>query len=597
VTVEPFDPTELCPVEERVLEYVATRQVARLSDAPPAIAGEAFDAHDWQGAAIRGEFVRALLLQEIGLTLSKPEIAIHGARIQGPVDLDLASLDMHVAITNSSFESSLRLQDARLRRLTLDDCSLRDVNVSRCRGEVMQASGAHVLGTLWLEDADFVSVKFDDAVIESAPDQPAIAANVLRTSRSARFARVTVAGPSTFIGVGVGGQLVLRNASFSLHPTDGRHTTDGLLLTLHEACIDRSLYLRETRFDARVSISGTKVGGRLDARGASFLGTSRSLDLKATRIERSLQLDDAHFSGQCRAENSRVGDYLSLASATFGGWGTDISEGVPPSSVIATDEGNDDDPEPPVVDEAFLDLTGAVVAGALDLRLDTAPGTHGLIRLGHASVGLLRDAPGVWKHVTPDLDGFRYGWLPVDSFGWTLEERITWIDRQEEFSARPYEELGRLLRDSGRRADARTALFRRDKRARRSRGPFRRAIGWFFEIFAGYGYRLGRVATWLLAVWLLGGLLWHGAWNAGVVVSSSGASELCPPTAACFHALALSADTLVPVVRLGQADQWHIQGSTGAAFWYRFLPWALIGLGWLLTTAAVAGFGRLLSRE
>ena len=54
-----------------------------------------------------------------------------------------------------------------------------------------------------------------------------------------------------------------------------------------------------------------------------------------------------------------------------------------------------------------------------------------------------------------------------------------------------------------------------------------------------------------------------------------------------------AADLLVPVINLGQRDNWRPASEKG----YRIIPAALGTLGWLLTTLIVAGFTGLVRRE
>jgi hypothetical protein len=58
-----------------------------------------------------------------------------------------------------------------------------------------------------------------------------------------------------------------------------------------------------------------------------------------------------------------------------------------------------------------------------------------------------------------------------------------------------------------------------------------------------------------------------------------------------FHAVAYTLDVLLPIVDLGQQSAWQ---ATGAALRW---SWVLIGAGWVLTTAVVAGLTGLFKRD
>lgn len=61
--------------------------------------------------------------------------------------------------------------------------------------------------------------------------------------------------------------------------------------------------------------------------------------------------------------------------------------------------------------------------------------------------------------------------------------------------------------------------------------------------------------------------------------------------APAFHPPAYTLDVLLPILNLGQQDAWQPQGA--ALGW----SWVLIGAGWVLTTAVVAGLTSILKRD
>ena len=117
-------------------------------------------------------------------------------------------------------------------------------------------------------------------------------------------------------------------------------------------------------------------------------------------------------------------------------------------------------------------------------------------------------------------------------------------------------------------------------------------------ILVGYGYRLGRTLWWLLLLLAIGVAIASIGSQAALIVDADGrTTELCPTGGPCFNPLGYAIDTAVPIVNVGQADNWTLQ-ATGA------LGWALevgrivvIFGGWLVTTAAVAGLSRSWQRK
>jgi hypothetical protein len=56
-------------------------------------------------------------------------------------------------------------------------------------------------------------------------------------------------------------------------------------------------------------------------------------------------------------------------------------------------------------------------------------------------------------------------------------------------------------------------------------------------------------------------------------------------------------DTLLPIVDLHQENNWVPAGPRPWGVLYERVTWLLIALGWILTTAVVAGIGSLWRRE
>jgi hypothetical protein len=85
------------------------------------------------------------------------------------------------------------------------------------------------------------------------------------------------------------------------------------------------------------------------------------------------------------------------------------------------------------------------------------------------------------------------------------------------------------------------------------------------------------------------GLLLVGTWvfDRAHPASMLPAKQPSPP----FHAVVYTLDVLLPIVDLGQQSAWLPQGT--ALRW----SWVLIGTGWVLTTAVVAGLAGILKRD
>lgn len=65
----------------------------------------------------------------------------------------------------------------------------------------------------------------------------------------------------------------------------------------------------------------------------------------------------------------------------------------------------------------------------------------------------------------------------------------------------------------------------------------------------------------------------------------------------CFYPLGYAMDLTIPIIKVGQAENWRIDG---AAAWGRAFvggTWIITGLGWAFTTLAVVGYTGLIRKD
>ena len=253
-----------------------------------------------------------------------------------------------------------------------------------------------------------------------------------------------------------------------------------------------------------------------------------------------------------------------------------------------------------------LDLFFAIIKGELWFGPGPTRNQHafvkGSINLQSATVTVLIDSEQSWppKQITIngnkvscsiELDGFTYQRFAVNSptdykrrRKWLLRQRSSYIN--EGFRPQPFQQLINVLRAMGHDADARRiALFKesllspiRVRRARRAYRPFVWLTGKAWGLSCGYGYRPHRLIIGLIALWLACGVLYQlGADHRGFaprdaqVWTNPDYNSACGSNwTACqgggqggkvneiiaFNALAYSADTLLPVIDLGQRSAW-----------------------------------------
>ncbi|MFJ4717148.1 oxidoreductase [Streptomyces sp. NPDC088785] len=219
-------------------------------------------------------------------------------------------------------------------------------------------------------------------------------------------------------------------------------------------------------------------------------------------------------------------------------------------------------------------------AEALDLRFAVAP--RGRVNLRNAHFTRIQDAPRTWPP-SLGLDGLTYDWLETTAPRRRddVANRLAWLRRDEGYCPQPYEQLGLNYRRLGHDDEARRVLLHRQRRRRATLGAASRLWGYLLDATVGYGYR-----PWLAGLWLA--LL--TAVGCGVFATHRPVPNK-PGEGPPFHALVYTLDLLVPIGGFGQRDAWHWDG-TGP----QTLAYALVVVGWVLTTAVVAGVTRTLSR-
>lgn len=242
---------------------------------------------------------------------------------------------------------------------------------------------------------------------------------------------------------------------------------------------------------------------------------------------------------------------------------------------------------------AAPDGGGPALVGLLmrvtDFDFTLARRPSGTVDLRGALVSYLHDNEHSWPELV-ELDGFVYGSIKAVEAGERREavgrrdsvsERVAWIRHSPGYSPQPYEQLASWYRTAGHDDDARRVLLAKQRHRRRTLSPAARVWGHLLDVTVGYGYRPWLAGVWLLALTLLGTLTFHA--HAPTPVKRG---EGAP-----FQPLVYTLDLLIPIGGLGQRTAWY--WSSGGLQWLAYL---LIALGWVLTTAVIAGVTRTVQK-
>ncbi len=453
------------------------------------------------------------------------------------------------------------------------------------------------------------------------PGANAIFAPGIKVGTTVSMREFYAEGTVSFAGAEVGRNFECRFGRFS-NPGKPALVAAGMVVS-GDARLDEGFLAEGT-----VVLEGARVGGDLDFSNATFrrpapkekAGSAPAVRLNGARIGGDLNFTGGRFSGQgatgLEAQNVDVMDRLFWRQMQL---------------------------ESPA--DAFIDLRRARVGTLVDANdgswpLDARLSLAGLV---------YREIDG------PTEARMRLGWIerqwrvPAGARGTGVAGRGS-VGRQPnpagvpaaiEFSAQPYGQLARVLRESGHERDAQAVQVAR-ARALRRYGK----IGWLaycknllLDLTIGYGYHPFKAFYWSLLFVLVGWAVFAMAAQAGLMQRTnrlqgqlpSGAAELTLDREEAFSPLVYSLDTFLPLVGLSQREYWRPQAGRrggcglvpgrflvgwpvvrctpalaggGATGWFTLSGWAVrayrwmqILAGWLLTALFLAGVSGVVRRE
>jgi hypothetical protein len=391
-----------------------------------------------------------------------------------------------------------------------------------------------------------------------------------------------------------------------------------------------------------IRLHSADITGQLNCGGATITGTdtdNHALVADGVKVGGNVFLDDGFTAdGAIRLIGASVGGQLNCGGATITGTDTDnhalVADGVKVGGNVFLDDG--------FTADGAIRLIGASVGGSLSLwqatladpvaleaqgarigqQLLWAPtrAVTGSVNLDRVHVNRLDDdwsKDGAYWPVAGKLRlaGFVYGGFGGEHLA-TCQQRLDWVRSQHQkplsglparFGAQPYEQLARVYRQMGHESDARrVAIARRnDLRKYGGLGKLRLTGNWLLDVTIKHGYQPLRAVGMLLAVFFAALLLSWGAQHDAVIVPAKVTSSLHPtPTALdcradypCFYPLGYAMDLTIPIVKVGQAENWRIDGA--AAWGWAFVggTWVITGLGWAFTTLAVVGYTGLIRKD
>lgn len=443
-----------------------------------------------------------------------------------------------------------------------------------------------------------------------------------------RLAGARVTGHLDFAGADICRTISLEHCYLDNAPEFSDSRTRSVLFTRcslpglngYRMRVEGQFDLREAIVNGRIALVNAYITGELIVSGSKILNPggwtlfAGGLTVEGTLFARS----GFESCGSLRLVGAHIDGGMTLATARLCG-----GEG---DALVADDlrvEGRLDCNE--IVAEGAIRMPGAHINGRFSLQGATikAPATgldcrrvvadellltvaepiQGIVDLGYAHLSVLCDDQTTWP-ADIRLDGLSYNslvtlkkasrqsdtvrGLPSDLADTSAEilpagERMAWLRRSSTgYRPQPYEQLASFYRNVGHDDQARRVLLEKQRVRRTTQNIGGKIWGHLQDWSVGYGYRPWLAAFWLVALIALGSIVF-ALYPPAPVTGHAGSTH--------FNSVFYTIDLLWPFGQFGQANLWS---PTGSEQWFAY---SLVGCGWLLATAVIAGVTRSLNRS
>ncbi|MGW7055112.1 hypothetical protein [Streptomyces sp. NPDC054887] len=465
-------------------------------------------------------------------------------------------------------------------------------------------------------------------------DGNAVVADGLKASGVFLGGDFSAAGAVRLVSAEITGQLSLSGAKLTGAHTGGNAVVaDGL---------KASGVVGGFSADGAVRLMSAEITGQLSLRGAELTGADSDGDaVAADGLKAGEVLLDDQFTaaGAVRLPGAEITGQLSLSGANLTGINSDgnalFAHGLKAGDRVALNKGFNA--------AGTVDLNAAHIGGSLligDAELSGKPAllaagmrvgqelrwrpnqpVKGLVDLERASVHRLVDDWSLPFAHWPAKGKLRLVGFTYDGFGddnlATSKRRLDWIRRSHTiaspgkpgtFAFQPYEQLARVYRQSGQEKEARTiAIARRnDLRTYGDLGKWRKLSNWLFDKTIKHGYQPLRAVVMLAVVFLFVLLAgWGAQHHDAAIVPAKDTKNIRPaPTAQhctknypCFYPAGYAVDVVIPLINVRQAENWRVNGNAPWGWAWIAGTWTATGLGWALSTLAVAGYTGLIRKD
>ncbi|MGB9513085.1 MAG: hypothetical protein WBU20_15475, partial [Candidatus Acidiferrum sp.] len=509
--------------------------------------------------SIRAALIRWLCIDREAREYVDPRGAqLHGARVEGSLDLSFVRVPFPLALNCCSFPEEIRLRFLRIPTISLNGSWVHSINAecAEVEGTVSLANGFCCEGEVQLVGAQIAnSLDCGAGRFKNFPGK-ALRADRIRVRGSVFLRNAFVAeGEVRLFGAEIGGNLECNDGSF--------FNATGTALGADRASVQGSIFLRDGfAANGEVRLLGAQVGGNVECNAGKFKRAA-GLALNAERIsvKGNLLLHGGFTAeGEVYLVGAQIGNSLACDAGVFRNpGGTALNaDGINVRGFVFLRNGFTAEGEVNLLSAqigdnlecdggSFRNASGkALFADRINVQGDillrngfTAEGEVSLansltkgtvvwtglknpqrasLNLSHASAGAILDDKASWPAVEKlSLDGFVYG--HVVSGLTDAKSRLAWLALQVPFTPGPYRQLAKVMRNSGVERGALRVLFTMEDRLWKEErffpmGLLRLPLKWV----VGYGYYPLRALVGLVILVLIGWGVFAGAKSMGELV-------------------------------------------------------------------------------
>lgn len=568
-------------------------------------------------------------------------VQIQGAVITGYLDLDSAQTPRPLVFLACDIRETISARDAHFAILNMAWCAGKGLKADRARFDrglylrngTCMTGEVRVLGATIGGNFDCTGGRLENSVGRAlSADSVRVRGNVYLSNG------FHATGEVRLIGATIGRDLICKGGRFE--------NPNGHALCSDHLQVGGSIHLcKAFHATGEVRLLGATMGGDLSCTGGRFDNPGGdALTADRLRVRGTVNLRQGfHATGVVRFPGATIGGDLECTGARFENANGDALIGQ--SARIA---GN-----------VFLGIgfqtNGDVrfvlsnIGGVLDMRdwgrddLTTPETTerflYGTLDLSLCRVGTLHDDARTieWLDKNKDkntvlLHGFTYTTL-AQSAPKEAETRVAWLrlHPEEHFTPQPYGQLARVLDSLGHADDARairvaaakdaanhqllqTLSLATNSRSQRLTARTRWLGQWFLGLLLGHGYYPLRPLWGMLAFLLLGWFVFsigqaHMRPSSDQVLTSTEylRDGSIPPEYPRLQTLVYSADLLLPIIDLDQANYWrpYPESPPCGSGWFtvtageclRAYAWIHVLAGWTFSTFLIIGLTGLVKKE